>query len=368
MLFIGKKILPVVADISPMLGCDPEFFFRFDGKVIGSEKVIPKNGINVTSQSKFIIDGVQAELNPRPNVCRALLGNEIKLCFQTLKKELESKGKGFTVDFSRTVEIPKENLMELNEESRKFGCAPSNSIYKKSSGLKISEVDPTEYRVRAAGGHIHIGFNGNASLKNAIVKNTDKVVEILDLICGNTCVLIDRDEGNIERRKVYGKAGEYRLPPHGLEYRTLSNFWLTSYPLMSMAFGLVRLSVQLMTDTKNSKEYYKEFTSKVTKTKVQKAINDNNFELAMENFMAIEKLLLEVSSTKFNPSRFVFSNSYIKEFHHFINMTKEKGLTYWFPEDPMTHWANHRECHTGCFYDFLSRNVHDDMLKKVKAA
>ncbi len=72
------------------LGCDPEFFFEREGKIIGSEHVIDINaGLAITTYddtktgstgsgaSKFVVDGVQAELNPRPDTCRERLANEL---------------------------------------------------------------------------------------------------------------------------------------------------------------------------------------------------------------------------------------------------------------------------------------------------
>lgn len=389
--------LKKVTDISPYMGCDPEFFFKQNGEVVGAEKFIPKNGLTfdfrATSSiktkegklvrhgdftslgdapaSKFIIDGVQAELNPRPNTCRANLANEIKCCFIKLKEELAKENKGFTVDFSRAVEIPRANLMELEEKSRTFGCAPSNSIYKTSSkikGIKLENIDATEYRVRAAGGHIHIGKKGYTNLTAALTTHHEQTVKMLDILCGNTCVLLDRDEANIERRKVYGKAGEYRLPEHGLEYRTLSNFWLTSYPLMSLAFGMARLAVQLIADAKRE-EYFEAFTSAVKPKKIHDAITNNDFDLAMENFKAVEPLILQVSQA--GTCRYAISATNIKEWYYFVDSVKNKGLTYWWPNDPMTNWIDTGELHTGGFYDFLNGPVREEMkveLDKLKTA
>lgn len=364
-----------VSDISPYMGCDPEFFFRFKGEIVGAEKVIPEKGLAygskggyedgpnghrdgdytslaINGDSKFIIDGIQAELNPRPNTCRANLANEIVCCFRALKKELAKKGNEFTVDFSRAVEISKENLMALKDDSRKFGCAPSKNANKKESsvkGVKLNKVDPTEYRIRAAGGHIHIGKGGDG-LTRALTTDHERTVKMLDIICGNTCVLVDRDPANVERRKLYGKAGEYRLPPHGLEYRTLSNFWLHSFPLMSLAFGLARLAVQLQADA-NHETYYKEFTSVVKPRNILKAIQKNDFDIAMENFKALEPLILQVSN---NTDRYAIHKDNIKEFYYFVETNKKHGLSCWFPDDPMTHWTEKLgECHYGGFHDFL---------------
>src|ERR1035437_5473932 len=125
--------LPTVCTKAPYLGCDPEFFFKVDGEVIGAEKILPKEGLAHTPNyegkfSKFIIDGVQAELNPRPNHCRANLANEIRACFEILQKELD-KNKKVSCDFSRSIQIPAKNLAELDENNQKFGCMPSKTIY-----------------------------------------------------------------------------------------------------------------------------------------------------------------------------------------------------------------------------------------------
>lgn len=394
-------MLPKVHDISPSLGCDPEFFFKFKGEVIGAEKFIPKQGLEYNpaktgrigydgahtttgdgTPSKFIIDGVQAELNPRPNYCRANLANEIAACFKTLKNELDKRGKGFEADFSRTVEISKDRLAELDEKSRKFGCAPSLNLAKETSGVSIDQVDPEVYRVRAAGGHIHIGGRGPGVLPNldlALGKHHEKTVAMLDLLCGNTMVLVDRDPGNIERRKVYGKASEYRLPKHGLEYRTLSNCWLTSYPLFSLAFGMARLAVQVVADSDfdldkpkqrfnpstnkyetRAVDFFEEFSNKVPRKNITDAINANDFDLAMDNYTKIEPLILQVSG---DSDRYAIHTSVAKEFHHFVNVVKTKGLEHWFPQDPMTHWTTITECHAGGFSDYLSGTVRQDMKK-----
>lgn len=355
-----------VADISPMLGCDPEFFFKSKGEVIGAEKFIPEEGIahdaNHGGQSKFIIDGVQAELNPSPSNCRANLANEIAACFNMLSKQITKSGKDISVDFSRTIEISKENLMELNEKAREFGCAPSMSTNKKKAAIKINKIDPMEYRIRAAGGHIHIGKTDfNKGLTRALTTDHIKTVNMLDILCGNTAVLVDRDEGNIERRKVYGRAGEFRLPEHGLEYRTLSNFWLTAYPLMSFSFGMARLAVQLVADERHSDEFYEAFTSSVKAKKIRDAINNNDFDLAMENFKRIEKLMLEVLSN--TGSRYAIDASNIKEFYYFVDKIKTKGLTYWFKQEPLQHWTKNaaKDAHNGGFNDYLVETVRDDM-------
>ena len=48
-------------------------------------------------------------------------------------------------------------------------------------------------------------------------------------------------------------------------------------------------------------------------------------------------------------------------------MVKNKGLEYWFKDDPMTHWTKVAECHQGGFFDYLNNIVKTDMVKVEKA-
>jgi len=144
---IAENIRPLRFENDITMGCDPEFFFTDGrGKVVGSEKVLPKRGINVDDGwgyevGKVIIDGVQAELNPPPNTCRALLGNDIHYCFRNLARRLKKEGMNLGVDFKPLVKITQKELDSLSEASKRFGCAPSTNIYKSAKAAKI-KVNP----------------------------------------------------------------------------------------------------------------------------------------------------------------------------------------------------------------------------------
>lgn len=338
------------------LGCDPEFFFkRKQGNIVGAETVLPKNGLR-TDYGNIIIDGVQAELNPVANTCRDLVANNIRTCFLSLNNAL--RGSDITCDFNRTIEISAIDLKALAESSQTFGCAPSQSIYKDK--IDIKAVNASEYRIRAAGGHIHLGHCDNPPLKKALVKDCKRTVAMLDIIVGNTSVLVDRDAGNVERRKLYGRAGEYRLPAHGLEYRTLSNYWLMCKPLMSFAFGMARFAGSLMAD-KDCDVYFDAFASKVKKSKIHKAINNNDFELAQENFNNIETLITTLAAD--GGGRTPINSANIKEFKHFVKIVNSKGLEHYFPHEPMKHWidGNITGNYWKGFNDFLINNVRQEM-------
>jgi len=338
-----------------MLGCDPEFFFKKKGVVVGSEKVLEEQGLinelsgmftNGARKPSVIIDGVQAELNPKPDTCRANLANEIHKCFIALYEKIK-EDKDLSVVFAPSVEITEDELNSLSEKSKKFGCSPSKNIERKKHNIN---VDPSKYLNRPAGGHIHLGYT--SALPDGVL-NPKKLVPLLDLLLGNTAVLMDRDPGNIERRKLYGRASEYRTPEHGLEYRTLSNFWLKSYPLASWVWGMARLCVILVEQSTKKDDYVKAFLSKVNRTDVKNAINNNDFDLAYKNFKKIEDLLYEVVG---NQPGFPMQEQYRTGFHKFI----EKGIDYWFKDDSFNHWVHLPDGHSGGWEWFMENKVMDD--------
>lgn len=356
-----QKLQPLIFSYGVTLGCDPEFFFTQNGQVIGSEKVLPKAGIEVEdspfayddNDSKFIVDGVQAELNPAPNTCRANLANEISRCFRQLAQKFRDEKKDFGVNFAPCVDISQAELDTLSDKSKVFGCAPSKNVNFNTKKAKI-KVDPRKYLKRSAGGHIHLGSDDWEDDRNfvydeendkevrtkkisTVLSRAEALVPILDLVVANTCVLLDRDPSNVERRKNYGRVGEYRKKEYGLEYRTLSNFWLRAYPLMSFVMGLCRQTVHMVQQSRKNSDYVGALLAAVPREDVIKAVQNNDFALAYKNFKRIEKIL--VAAGQGNNYDYPFSNYTIENFHHFVKRIRQYGLDYWFDKDSFSHWC-----------------------------
>lgn len=308
------------------IGSDPEFFYMKDGKVLSSELVLPKDGL-LSSGGKITIDGVQAEINPTTETCRELHANQIARCLHKVYRELP---KGVTVSFDPLVPIELPVLDKLSEKAKHFGCTPSYNVYDNDN--KMSIADSSKYPFRPAGGHIHLGGSESKDYKK-LYKDLKTLIPMLDIIVGNTCVLIDRHEGNKERRMCYGRAGEFRTPKHGVEYRTLSNFWLKSYPLMSFVFALSRMAMDIIHFSTKENNFVKEIMDAVDIKDIRKAINNNDFDLALKNFSKIKPIL----ESRMN-SEHPLNVGNMKEFLYFVGKVNTKGLEYWFPTDPIKYW------------------------------
>lgn len=101
-----------------------------------------------------------------------------------------------------------------------FGCEPDYNALTGMANPKPKAADPG---LRTAGGHVHIGYMDH--LPEGIDPEMSK--NIMGVMCdyhlGLPSLLMDPDD---RRRELYGKAGAIRLKPYGIEYRTLSNFWI----------------------------------------------------------------------------------------------------------------------------------------------
>jgi len=146
-----------------------------------------------------------------------------------------------------------------SHQAKMFGCSESFNAYT----LQINEVKSTNPLLRSSGGHLHLGY------KDPDVETSLKLIKAMDLFLGVPSILLDED---IERRKLYGKAGEFRYKPYGLEYRVLSTFWTANDQLMDWAYESTLKAVEFV----NNKGII------TNESDIIHCINQGNKELAKE--------------------------------------------------------------------------------------
>lgn len=324
-----------------MYGTDPEGFLFRGGKVIGSERVLPEAGLTRDYGGKALVvrDGIQFELNPGVAPTIAGLGLLISESFRMLKERLRGYPE-VSISFNGVVEVEREELDGLGEKSRILGCMPSKNIY----GLPPIDVNPLTYRMRSAGGHLHFGLrNYVPQIFDYYTDERQRLVALLDIFVGNIGVLLDRDPGAIERRKNYGRVGEFRLPDHGIEYRTLSNFWLRNFSLMDLMFGMGHVAVSTLNQSLGGGAGLDdELVEAVNIKKFIDAIQGNDWDLAMENFNTIRPFLAK----HLPQTGYPLNHKTLDKFVVFAQGVKAKGLEAYFPQDPVEHWIK------GEFVDF----------------
>lgn len=219
-----------------VIGSDPECFLRdSQGNLVSSIGIIPgsKDVPTPTPHGSIQPDNITAEFNSLPSYSL----EEFIRNHQLIIKDLEDviKPLDLHLDFIGSV-LAAPSLLS-HPAARAAGCSVDYNAW------KLCENDPANYNftnVRAAGGHLHISFDQAVNSP----ENRIKMVRGLDLVLGVHSVLLDPDT---VRRELYGKAGAFRPkdkafndPYDGIEYRTLSNFWLRSTELMTTIYNGVK--------------------------------------------------------------------------------------------------------------------------------
>jgi hypothetical protein len=91
--------------------------------------------------------------------------------------------------------------------------------------------------LRTASGHIHIGFTTDADVASEEhFIRCAVLVKHLDLFLGIRSLEWDKDQ---TRRQLYGNPGAMRIKPYGVEYRVLSNMWLSEEKLVRFVYRQV---------------------------------------------------------------------------------------------------------------------------------
>lgn len=226
-------------------GSDPEFMLKNkDGDLVSAVKVLrgfgKSNKIDLPYNQKTFYDNVLMEFNVAPSATFHEFVENFTTCLRAGGEIVATQG--LILHQQSSAIYPESECMD--EESQRFGCDPEYTIYNAHNGI-IRQLDPPTLEkgntFRSCGGHIHIGH----PIATMDEGNPPLVVKMMDIFVGSTALLINHDRTADARRQIYGGAGTHRIADYGLEYRTLSNFWLRTPAFAEVIYRLTRLAVQL---------------------------------------------------------------------------------------------------------------------------
>lgn len=218
----------VAMPLQPMqgfkIGADPELFvLDQNGEAVSAAGLIPgtKAEPYKVKDGAIQVDGMAAEFNIDPVDNFEDFNDKIKSVMKQLTGFLPD---GYTLSAVPCVVFDQDVWDAAPEEAKELGCSPDFNAW--TGGVnpppKCSEA-PT---LRTASGHLHIGWTEDADMGDVQhILNCQDLVKQLDWYLGAWSLKMDPDP---TRRLLYGKAGACRYKSYGVEYRVLSNFWLTS--------------------------------------------------------------------------------------------------------------------------------------------
>lgn len=249
----------VLTDIK--VGADSEAFVfsKKENKVvssiglIGGSKYSPKD----TSQFGFCYseDNVLAEFTIPPTESREEFINNI-LLGQNLFKEILPES-DFELLIKASHKFEPEQLMSYG--AQEMGCEPDQNAW--LGGKTNPRPRSPKDGLRSAGTHVHIGYTLDSELAKALDwgdadrKDINRhLIKWMDLFLGVPFMKVDKD---MERRRLYGKAGAYRDKPYGVEYRTLSSVWTKSKELIGWVYDQTQKAIDRvsMVETINDSMY-----------------------------------------------------------------------------------------------------------------
>lgn len=243
------------ANPSFLFGCDPELFVKdASGKVVSADGLIPgsKEEPYKVEGGMVQVDGMAAEFGIDPANNFEDFNNRITLVMKQLKAMLP---KGYQFHIVPHVVFDKDVYQNAPDEAKALGCDPDFNAWTMEPN---TPPDPMLFdRERTASGHLHIGFTDKADVNSKQHRmNCRDMVRQLDWYLGawsaayasgalNTSsdTFNKTNEAEAERRNMYGQAGSHRIKPYGVEYRVLSNFWLTSKELRIQVWNRMQQAI-----------------------------------------------------------------------------------------------------------------------------
>ncbi len=245
-------------------GADPELFiWDYNKKVVVTPDSI---GFFNTLDNTFRFiegnitkDGTAIELNPKHFLSyqkEKLVASTYFLIDQVRirLRNLHTKDRDYDILIEPIIGEGSKFPLKTGEKFN-FTTRPSWDAY---DGREIYEKTKEDWITtrRSGAGHIHIGISnkyektGETFYKTGEINTPEdlhfyarQIIIFLDYYVAAPLAFLSRKEEFLRREK-YGKAGSYRKPAHGLEYRVLSNEILANKDLFKVCLDKIDRTVQ----------------------------------------------------------------------------------------------------------------------------
>lgn len=212
-----------------LIGADPEVFLNgtvTDGRgralryemvpafgKFGGNKDKPLKMVGLSEGYAYLEDNAALEFNIPPQKTAKEFSGAIFTAKNWMVDNLLEK---------QNLSYSESNVLELTPKyqadprGKEVGCMPDHDAYLNDGAKRDPFNAETLGNNRYAGGHLHLSYN--VGVVPAYVG-----ARFLDLFVCLPWLSYDRQGA---RRPVYGKAGLFRPKDYGVEYRTMSNWWL----------------------------------------------------------------------------------------------------------------------------------------------
>ena len=253
-------------------GVDPELFVKKDNEFVCAWGMIEGDKENPKRVNKGAVqvDGFALEFNIDP----VSTEEDFVLSINEVMEQLYAMVPGYEVVAVPTAPFSLEYIKSQPEEARELGCSPDYNAWE--DGKPFPKPDG-ERPFRTGAGHLHIGWTEDEDVNNPEhIEKCIALVKQLDFFLGLPSVLLDKDD---KRREMYGKAGCFRPKSYGVEYRTLSNFWIVSDEMIKYIYANTNLAINRLMEGEALTEDIQEVINKSDKEKALELIIKYNIPM-----------------------------------------------------------------------------------------
>jgi hypothetical protein len=231
-----------------LVGADPECFVKQHGVFVSAHNLIrgDKKNPQPVKNGAVQVDGMALEFNIDP----AATEDQFCINIQSVYDQLKQMVPAYEVVAVPVADFSLEYLKAQPKEALELGCDPDFNAWANAINPRPNGNVP----MRTASGHVHIGFTDGAVVDSEEhIDRCNAVARQMDFYLGLPSLTYDKE---IRRREMYGKAGACRYKPYGVEYRTLSNAWLSSKERMAWVFRAVQAGMQQLIAGKSLDDKY----------------------------------------------------------------------------------------------------------------
>lgn len=276
-------------------GTDPEFaLVNKQNRIVSAIPVLGRgkeDKIDLGNGAKIYFDNTLVEANIDPAESREDLVCKLKDLYELSRQILKDHGLGAVASHNFSDEECE------HPEAKEFGCNPEKDVY---CGGEDCYPPEGGHSFRSAGGHIHIGGIGDKTDREKA-----HLVILMDIFVGLPSVLLDNDPTSVARKELYGKAGRYRETDYGIEYRVLSNYWLSNKDLTEVIYDLSLHASKIFLS-----EGFEETLDSINLSSISQTINSGDKKKAKEIFdtlnipLDIKERVNFLSKQKYNSNIF----------------------------------------------------------------
>jgi hypothetical protein len=288
------------------IGSDPELMLLDSqrNKIVSSLRILKQTKefpIILGDDTKMYADNVLVEASFPPISLGGDMISHLRNVFVKMQERLGARYK-LLPQSSHVYEDNELKYKVTKPDGKKvtawdIGCNPNYDVYNRRMNL------PAEFEngLRTGSFHLHLGneaYQTDREGKLMSMPNKEEAIKIMDVFVGCASVLFDNDKTSAARRKYYGKAGEFRPTPYGVEYRVLGNFSLRSPETTNLILDLTKHAMGHITN-----ETSKDVLKIVKEEDVKSAINNNDKEIAKKVLkkVSLPAELMARISKEYNP-------------------------------------------------------------------